>query len=148
MQMSRPVAVICTLAVGALVALQPAANSALSRHVGDLGAAMVSISISTAIIGLLLLAIGDPGGLRGIGGMRPEQAIGGIAGAAVVTVSLIAVRPLGAGALVSLLVAAQLVMSIIADRLGWFGLHHVGIGAGRVIGVLLAIGGTILVTRS
>ena len=68
--------------------------------------------------------------------------------AAVVTAGLIAVRTLGAASVVALLVCAQLIISILADRLGWFGLHHVGIGAGRVIGVALAIAGTVLVTRT
>ena len=79
---------------------------------------------------------------------RPEQLIGGLGGAAVVTAGLVAVRTLGAAAVVALLVCAQLIIAIVADRLGWFGLHHVGIGAGRLIGVALAIAGTVLVTRT
>jgi bacterial/archaeal transporter family-2 protein len=146
--MTRPVAVICTLLVGGLIALQPAANAAMSKHVGDLGAAFISSSISLAIIGTLLLVFGHPGRLSAISAIRPEQTIGGIGGAAVVTVSLIAVRPLGAGALVALLVTAQLVVALLADRFGWFGLHHVGIGGTRVLGLVLAVAGTILVTRS
>ena len=146
--MSRPVAVICTLLAGALVALQPPANASLSKYVGDFGAAFVSIVISMVIIGALLVTVGHPERLTGIGSIRLEHVLGGIAGAAIVTVSLIAVRPLGAGALVALLVTAQLVVAMVADRLGWFGLHHVGITAPRVLGIALAIAGTILVTRT
>ena len=145
--MSRPVAVICTLGAGLLVGLQPAANAALSKHVGDFGAAFVSIVISATIIGVLLLAAGHPSQLSGIGSVRPEQLLGGVAGAAVVSVALVAVRPLGAGAVVALLVAAQLVISVVADRFGWFGLQHIGIGVGRSLGLVLVIGGTVLVTR-
>jgi uncharacterized membrane protein YdcZ (DUF606 family) len=39
-------------------------------------------------------------------------------------------------------------MSIVADRLGWFGLHQVPIGVGRLVGLALIIAGTVLVTRS
>ena len=145
--MSRAVAFICTLAVGGLVALQPPANAALSEHVGDLGATLVSLAISILIIGVLLLAFGHPARLAGLSAFTPEYAVGGIAGAAVVSVSLIAVRPLGAGGVVALLVVAQLVVSIVADRLGWFGLHRVGITPGRLIGVGLVIAGTLLITR-
>jgi transporter family-2 protein len=145
--MSRPVAIICTLAAGGLVALQPLANAALARHVGDLGAAFVSLAISIAIIGALLLLVGQPARLTGLASFRLEYLLGGIAGAAIVAVSLIAVRPLGAGGLIALIVASQIVVSVVADRFGWFGIHRVGLGAGRVLGVVLVIGGTVLVTR-
>lgn len=145
--MSRGVAFICTLAAGGLVALQPPVNAELARHVGDLGAAFISIAISIAIIGVLLLVIGHPGRLSGLSSFRPEYLLGGIAGAAIVGVSLVAVRPLGAGGLIALLVAAQLVVSVLADRFGWFGLRHVGIGPGRVAGLILVTGGTLLITR-
>src|SRR2546421_5349455 len=109
--MSRGVAFACSLAAGGLVALQPPANAALSRHVGDFGAAFMSALISMTILGVLLLAVGHPGRLSGLSQIRPEHLLGGIAGATVITVGLVAVRPLGAGGVVALLVAAQLVMS-------------------------------------
>lgn len=146
--MSRSVAIVCALGVGWLVGLQPAANSLMARSVGDVGAAFVSIAISMVLITIALVLVGHPGRLSGLGHFRPEWAIGGIGGAAVVTVGLIVVRPLGAGAVVALLVAAQLIASVMADRFGWFGLHHVGLSAGRIAGLLLVIGGTALVTRT
>ena len=146
--MTRSVAVVSTIAVGFLVGLQPAANAAMSKHVGDLGAAFVSLVVATAIIGVLLLAVGHPGRLAGVSGIRPEYLVGALGGAAVVTVGLVAVRPLGVGAVIALLVAGQLIIGIVADRLGWFGLHHLGIDAGRVLGVVLVIAGTVLVTKT
>lgn len=145
---SKPVALICALAAGGLVALQPPANAALSRHVSDLGAALVSLTISVAIIGTLLVVLGHPGRLSGISGFRLEHAIGGIAGASIVAVSIVAVRPLGAGGLTAVLVAAQLAISILADRFGWFGLHQIGLTPGRWAGVALVIAGTILMVRT
>ncbi len=145
--MSRAVAILCTVAVGGLVALQPPANAALARHVGDLGAAFVSVSISMAVVGIVLLLAGHPGRLGGLDAFKPEYALGGVAGAAVVTVSLVTVRSLGAGGVTALLVAAQLAVSLVADRYSWFGLHHVGIGPARILGLALVVGGTVLITR-
>jgi transporter family-2 protein len=144
--MSRAVAVVLALGAGLAVGLQPAANSALSRHVGDFGAAFVSLVISATIVGVLLLVVGHPGRLSGLSGIRAYHLIGGLGGAAVVTVGLTAVKPLGAGAVVALLVAGQLIISVVADRFGWFGLHHVGIGVARSAGLLLVIAGTALLT--
>jgi bacterial/archaeal transporter family-2 protein len=146
--MSRAVALICTLVAGGLVALQPPVNAALAHHVGDLGAAFVSVVISAMIVGVLLVAAGDPGKLAGLSAFKPEYALGGIGGAAVVAISLISVRSLGAGGVVAVLVAAQLIVAIVVDRLGAFGVHKVGIGAGRLLGVGLVIAGTLLVTRT
>ena len=146
--MSRAVALICAVLAGGVVALQAPANSALAQRVSDLGAAFVSLIISIGLIGLLLLLAGQPSRLSALSAFRPGYLVGGIAGAAIVAVSLVAVRPLGAGGLTAVLVTAQLLVSVVADRYGWFGLHHVGFSAGRWAGLALAIAGTILVIRS
>ena len=146
--MSRAAAIILTAVVGGLVALQPPANAAMSKHVGDIGAAFVSIAISLAIMTVALLVAGHPGKLSGLSSFRLEYAVGGIAGAAVVLISLVAVRPLGAGRVVALLVAGQLVVSVAADRFQWYGLHRIGLSAGRSLGLVLVIAGTLLITRN
>ncbi|MGI8863497.1 MAG: DMT family transporter [Solirubrobacteraceae bacterium] len=145
--MSRTIAVICTLVAGGIVALQPPANAALANHVGDIAAAFVSAVITVTILGLLLVTIGHPGRLSGLGSFKPLYALGGIGGAMVVLVAVVVVRPLGAGGVTALLVTAQLIISLVADRFGWLGLHHVGIGPARVFGLALVIGGTVLITR-
>jgi uncharacterized membrane protein YdcZ (DUF606 family) len=146
--MSRTAAIGITIGAGLIVGLQAPANAALSEHVGDLGAAFVSIAVAFMIISVLLVIVGHPGRLSGIGGARPEQFLGGVGAVAVVTAGLIAVRTLGAGAVVALLVCAQLVITVLADRLGWFGLHHTPIGVGRALGLALAVAGTVLITRT
>jgi transporter family-2 protein len=146
--MSRGLALICTVAVGGLVALQPPANAALAKHVGDLGAAFVSLAISIMIVGVLLLAIGHPSRLSGLGSFKLEYAVGGIAGAAIVTVTLVTVRPLGVGGVVALLVASQLLVSVLADRFRLYGVTQVNLSLGRLVGLALVIGGTLLITRT
>jgi transporter family-2 protein len=145
---SRAVAFICTIAVGALVALQPPSNAALARHVGDLGAAFVSLAISITIVGVLLVALGDPGRLGGLTDFKLEYAVGGIAGAAVVAVTLVTVHPLGVGGVAALLVASQLLVSVVADRIRLYGVAQVNLSATRLIGLALVIGGTLLITRT
>lgn len=145
--MDRTLALILTLLVGGLVALQPPANAALANHVGDIGAAFVSAAITVIIIGVLLVVIGDPGRLSGLRMFRGEYALGGIAGAAIVTVALVTVRSLGVGGVTAVLVSAQLIVSVIVDRVGVLGVREVGLGWPRLLGVALVIAGTLLVTR-
>ncbi len=144
--MDRGLALVLTLLVGGLVALQPPANALLSREVGNLGATLVSLLISLAIISVLLVATSDPGQLRGLSNFKPEYAIGGIGGAAVVLITLVAVKPLGAAGVTAALVATQLTVSAIADRFGWLGLDREPFSTARIAGVLLLIAGTFLVT--
>lgn len=126
--MDRVTAVVLTLLIGGLVAFQAPANALLARIVSDLGAAFVSLALSTSIVGVLLVAVGDLGELGGISGFKPEHLLGGISGAAIVAVSLITVRSLGAGGVTAALVAMQLIVSAILDRFGVLGLHRSPLG--------------------
>lgn len=146
--MSRALAFVCALAAGTLVGLQAPANALLAHRVSDLGAALISLAVSVCIIAALLLVLGHPGRLGGLAPFRAEYLVGGLGGAAVVGIGIVAVRPLGAGGVTAVLVAGQLLVAVLADRLGWFGLHHVGLSAGRWAGILLVIGGTVLLTRA
>lgn len=143
--MDRGLALVLTLVVGALVAFQPPANALLARHVGDLGAAFTSLLFSTAIVGVLLLVAGEPGRLSGLSDLRPEYLLGGIAGASVVLVSLITVRPLGVGGVTAALVATQVIFSALIDRAGILGVAQQALTLPRVVGVALLIAGTVLV---
>ena len=144
--MDRVAAIFATLGAGALVAFQPPANSQLSQHVGALGATLVSLLISTAIVLVLLVASGGVSDLGGIGGFRPQHALGGIAGAAIVAVSLVTVRKLGASGVVAATICTQLVVSVALDRAGVLGLAPHGLTPVRVLGIVLLVAGTAAVT--
>ena len=144
--MDRGAAILLTLIAGALVAFQPPANASLARHVGNLEATLVSLLISVTIISLMLAFSGGFSGLAGITAFRPEHALGGMAGAAIVFVSIVAVKPLGAGGVAAATVATQLIGSAILDRFGVLDLERVGLSATRVIGIALLVVGTVLVT--
>jgi transporter family-2 protein len=141
----RTTALIVTLLAGALVAAQPPVNAMMARHVTDLGAAFVSLAFSTLIVGVLLVAFGDVSALRDVTQLRPVHAIAGIAGAAIVVVSLVAVRELGAGGVTAALVTTQLSVSVLLDRLGVLGLHGHAVTTRTLLGVALLFGGTYLV---
>jgi transporter family-2 protein len=100
------------------------------------------------VAAIVMVIAGQVGRLSGLGSAAPIELIGGVGGAAVVIVTQITVRTLGAGGVIALIVAAQLVIAIVIDRLGWFGVHPIGISAGRLIGLGLVIAGTVLITRA
>ena len=144
--MDRGAAILLTLIAGALVAMQPVANASLAKHVGNLEATLVSLLISVGIISLMLAFSGGFSGLSGITAFRPEHVLGGIAGAAIVFVSLVAVKPLGAAGVAAATVATQLIGSAVLDRFGVLDLERVGLSATRVLGIALLVVGTVMVT--
>jgi transporter family-2 protein len=144
--MDRGPAIVLTLLVGGLVAFQPPANALLARHVGDLGATFTSVTISWLAVAAVFVIAGDFGAMKGLSEFRPEYLLGGVAGAAVVFISIITVRSLGAAGVAAALVAGQLIISAIIDRYGLLGIDEIGLTATRLAGIGLLVAGTILVT--
>lgn len=144
--MDRGVALALTLGIGALVAIQPAANALLARHTGAPVAALASLLTATVIIAAILAASGDVSRLGDLSAFRPVHLLGGIAGAAVVGGSIALIKPLGATALTAGLLTTQLAMSALMDFNGWFGVDKLPVSATAIAGIGLLVAGTLLVT--
>ena len=145
--MSRGLAVILTVAVGGLVALQAPINAGLGRSTGRLPAALVSFFIGTLILALIVSLSGSTGGLRSTFDVPWYYLVGGLLGAAYVTVALISVSTIGAGAVAAATVTGQLTAAVVIDRLGILGLERVAISPQRILGIALLLAGTYLVVR-
>ena len=72
---------------------------------------------------------------------------GGLAGVAIVLTSLVTVRELGAGGVTAAMIAGQLTLSIVLDRLGVLGLDERAITVPKMLGVALLAAGTVLVVH-
>jgi len=145
--MDRGLAVVLTAAVGGLIALQPAINAGLSRATGSLPAALVSFTVGTILLAVIVALAGDGGGLGSTFDVRWYYLIGGLLGAAYVTMALITVKTIGAGGVAAATITGQLTASVIIDRLGVLGLETVPLTATRLAGVALLLAGTYLVVR-
>ena len=146
--MDRVLAIVATICVGGLIAFQPPVNSQLGRHVGVLGAAFVSTTISALVLLVLYTAAkGGFGELSALRGVPWYELTGGLMGAILVTVSLVTVRTLGAGGVVAATVAGQLIVAALLDRAGVLGLERHGLTPPRLAGMGLLVLGTLLVTQ-
>ena len=146
--MSRGLAVLLGVAAGCLVGMQAPINSRLGRSVGTAQAATFSFLVGTVL--LLAIAAFWSGGLGALGnlGKAPWWAfVGGLLGAVYVIVALVAVRTLGASGLTAVVIAGQLIISVVIDRLGLLGVARQQIGAGRILGLVLLVAGVVLVVR-
>jgi transporter family-2 protein len=147
--MSRGLAILLGVGAGCLVGMQAPINSRLGKTVGGVPAASFSFMVGT--VALVLLAASLRGGLSSLGqvGKVPWWAlIGGLLGAVYVFVALEAVRPLGASGLTAVVIAGQLVISVVIDRFGLLGIARQQISPARIVGlVLLAVGVALVVRR-
>src|SRR5262249_55586704 len=125
--MERLLAVIATVSVGALVALQPPINSELGKRTSVVAAAFIGTAVRAIALGLLRLVLGEAGQVRRIPNIPVLYLTGGLMGAILISVSLVTVRTLGAGAVVAATLSGQLFVSAILDRYGFLGLDKVGL---------------------
>ena len=103
------------------------------------------ISFFVGAVVLLVVAV-----LFTRGGAKPEDApwwawIGGALGAFYVTSTVVVPIRIGTAAFFGILVAAQLVMSVLADQFGWVGFAQKDITPLRAVGVVLLVAGAVLV---
>ena len=146
--MSRGLAVLLGVGAGCLVGMQAPVNSRLGKTVGGVQAATFSFLVGTAA--LVLIAVVLRGGLGSLGhiGRVPWWAlIGGLFGAVYVFVALEAVRTLGVSGLTAVVIAGQLAISVVIDRLGLLGVAKQQIGGSRIVGLVLLAAGVLLVVR-
>src|SRR5215471_11167068 len=119
--MDRGVAVLLTALVGGLIALQAPINAGLGRSTGSLPAALVSFFIGTLLLACIVALTGNTGGLASTFDVPWYYLVGGILGAAYVTVALVSVSRIGAGGVAAATITGQLTTAVVIDRLGVFG---------------------------
>jgi transporter family-2 protein len=146
---SKEVAVLVTVAAGGFVAAQAPANNVLSKSVGTFGAASVNFVIGTVCV--LVITFAFAGGFAGEEGASTPAwyywVLGGTGGVAIVVTTLIAVRELGAGGVTAAVIAGQLALSVVLDRLGVLGLEERAVTWEKVLGIALLAAGTVLIVR-
>jgi bacterial/archaeal transporter family-2 protein len=129
---------------GSFLPVQAAVNARLTHYVGGpVRASMISFFVGAVV--LLIVAL-----LFTRGGAKPSDApwrawVGGALGAFYVTSTVVVPVRIGAAAFFGILVAAQLVTSVLADQFGWLGFEQKDISPLRAAGVALLIGGALLV---
>lgn len=134
---------------GAATAVQSPTNAMLARAVGSsVNASFVSFLVGTIALAVLVL----------IGQARPDWAatralpwyawIGGLYGVCFVVAATWGVPRLGVALTITLMVAGQLLISVVLDHYGAFGAPRQPINVGKITGVALVIAGVLLVRRS
>ncbi|HEY7196289.1 MAG TPA: DMT family transporter [Gaiellaceae bacterium] len=141
-------AVVLSLIAGLAGAAQVAINGAFGDRIGVLEATAFNSFVAAILIGVVVLLAG--GGVGGVVSGFREPAwlwVGGIAGAFIVTTITFAGPRIGSLATIALLIAGQLVMGVVIDAYGLFGVDKIPFVWTRLVGIALLAGGALLVLK-
>jgi len=137
------------LFVGALLAVQAAANVQLSRGLGSpFGASALQLGIGAV---LLLAAAAGGGALGALGSLdntAPWHLVGGLGSAVYITAGIVLFPRLGAIVAVGLFVAGQMLASLLLDGFGWLGVQKEPVDAMAAVGGGAVVIGVLLVVRA
>jgi transporter family-2 protein len=137
------------LAVGALLALQAAANVQLSAAVGSpFAASTLQLAIGAAVLLALAIGVGAVAHLDRIPHAPGWHLVGGLGSAVYITAGILLFPRLGAIVTVGLFIAGQMAASLAIDGLGWLGVEREPLDAAAWIGAAVVVCGTALVVRA
>jgi transporter family-2 protein len=140
---------LLALGAGVLLPVQAGINAQLRSALGSpLAAALVSFVIGTAGLLALVVVLRSPLPLRSAWATSSWwQWSGGLLGAAYVIATIVLAPRLGAATLVAVVVAGQMLTSVLLDQYGLVGFPVHPLSALRLLGAGLVIGGVILIQR-
>lgn len=132
---------------GALQAWGPPMNGALRRALTNPWlASTVSFMPIVALLAVVFLCVPRPlPTADGVGGMPWWAPLGGLVGSFAVVTGLLFVDKIGAGPFAGLTITANLIMSLLVDQFGWFGIEQHSLGIGRIVGGALMVAGIALI---
>jgi bacterial/archaeal transporter family-2 protein len=85
--------------------------------------------------------------MAGVSAMPWWAPLGGLVGAFAVIAGLLFVNKVGAGAFAGLTITANILMSLVIDRFGWFGMDVHPLNGWRMLGAVLMVSGIALIAK-
>jgi len=135
-------------AIGLMIPVQAAVNNQLKGFVGSstLLAALISFSVGTLALAVVSAANRQPfGALAGISKAEWWHLTGGLLGALFVFGTTLLAPRIGVAKMTALIVAGQVLISLVLDHNGWLGLAVREITPTRALGGALVVAGVFLV---
>lgn len=142
------IVMLLVILAGGATALQAPTNARLAGAMASpVNAAVVSFLIGTAALGLLALTLQTRPDAAAVRTLPWWTWIGGLYGAIFVVCAAWSVPRLGVALTVILMVAGQILVSVLLDHFGALGVPKQPLNLTRIAGVALVIGGVLLVRR-
>ena len=141
--------ILMALAAGAMMPTQAATNNKMAEAVGSpILSAFLSFVVGTVALLFYVLASGvSLGSLASVKDAPPIAWAGGLFGAFFVTAGVTLVPRLGVAMTFSLLIAGQMIVTLIIDHFGLLGLPVKEVSMARVAGIVLIAAGVVLIRK-
>ncbi|MFM7232226.1 MAG: DMT family transporter [bacterium] len=123
---------------GMAIGMQAAINAALGRTIGVLETAFVSFLIGAACLGGMVVFAGN-GRLGAVVTVPWWQLVGGVLGGFYVFTMVMNVPRLGVAPTITTIVLGQMIMGLVLDHFGWFGVAQSPVTLSRAAAVVLMI---------
>jgi transporter family-2 protein len=137
------------LTVGALLAIQAAANVQLAGAVDSpFGGSTLQLAVGAALLLSAAVAVGSIGAFELIPDAEPWHLIGGAGSAVYITAGILLFPRLGAVVAVGLFIAGQTATSLLLDGTGWLGVEQESLGIAAWAGALAVIVAVGLIVRA
>ena len=141
-------AILAVVLGGAATALQAPTNARMMGAVGSpVNAAFVSFAVGTAALGVLAVVLQVRPDIAASRALPWYAWVGGLYGAIFVVAAAWGVPRLGVATTIILMVAGQLLLSVVLDHFGAMGMPKQPISLGRVAGIGLVIAGVLMVRK-
>jgi transporter family-2 protein len=129
--------------------VQSGINAQLKNYIGSpIVAAAISFVIGTIILLLISLLSGGLSSMNRNFSQVPWWLwSGGLIGAFYVTANIVLIPRLGAAQTISLILAGQMIASILIDNYGLFNVPVHSLNIPRIIGALLIVGGVAIIQK-
>ena len=141
---------LLALVAGAVMPTQAATNNKMAVFLNDspVLASFISFFVGTIALFIYVVASGTSlGALALAKNATPVAWIGGILGAFFVTATVTLVPRLGVALTFSLIIAGQMIVTLVIDHFGLLGVPMKEISAARIGGILLITLGVILIRK-
>jgi transporter family-2 protein len=140
---------LAALVAGAFMPTQAATNNKMAAVLGSpILATFVSFFVGTiALIAYVLVSGESIADLSNVRNAPPIAWIGGLLGAFFVAAGVTLVPRLGVATTFSLIIAGQMIVTLVFDHFGLLDVPVKEISFARVVGILLITGGVVLIRR-
>jgi bacterial/archaeal transporter family-2 protein len=136
------------LAIGAMLAVQAAANVQLSTATGSpFGASTLQLGIAAALLLAAAAAAGTLGAFQLVADAEPWHLVGGLGSSLYITAGILVFPRLGAVVSVGLFIAGQMLASLALDGFGWLGVSQEPLTAAALLGAAAVVVGAALIVR-
>lgn len=141
--------ILLAAAAGACIVVQQALNANLRAAIASAAwSGFASYAMGLAFMAVLAAVLRDPAPPAAVAARVPWWAwTGGLFGATYIALAILLVPKLGSAAFIALLIAGQMVTSILFDHFGWLGIAQRPLDPARAAGVLLLVAGVALIRR-